>query len=332
MATNLQNLKSLIKRIPGFSKARSYLQALKNKARSFLQALKNSENPFLKRAAPGHFYSPIPDLSYIRKHRETLFTRDRASCPGIELAVEGQVDLVRKLASYYDEMPFPENMQDGFRYYFDNPYFGHGSSIILYSLMRHFRPQNIVEVGSGFSSAAMLDINDRFFGGDIVFTFVEPYPDRLHSLLSEKDTEKHKLCVDIAQFVPLQIYTELKNNDILFIDSSHVAKVGSDVVFLLTEILPILQKGVIIHIHDIYWPFEYPEDWVLSGRAWNEAYLVKAFLQFNGSFEILLFNSYLAIHHQNLMKEYLPRFLPGGGGSLWIRKISYRDRDVMLPV
>jgi len=126
----------------------------------------------------------------------------------------------------------------------------------------------------------------------------------------------------MAQHVPRAIYTELKNNDILFIDSSHVAKVGSDVVFLLTDILPILHRGVIVHIHDIYWPFEYPEDWVLSGRAWNEAYLVKAFLQFNSSFEILLFNSYLTIHHQGIMKQLLPLFMPNGGSSLWIRKTS----------
>jgi predicted O-methyltransferase YrrM len=280
MMMYLPKTKSLIKKIPGLWKAHS-----------LLQALKNSQNPFLKRTVPGHFYSPIPDLNYIQKHRKNLFARDKTSCPGIELAMQDQIGLIRDLAAYYGQMFFSENKQDGVRYYFNNPYFGHGSSIILYSLMRHFRPQKIVEVGSGFSSAAMLDVNDHFFGGSIIFTFVEPYPERLHSLLTESDTERHHICVDIAQHVQLTVFTELKNNDMLFIDSSHVAKIGSDVVFLLTEILPILQKGVIIHIHDIYWPFEYPEDWVLSGIAWNEAYLVKAFLQFNGSFEILLYCS-----------------------------------------
>jgi len=304
----LPKVKSLIQMMPG--------------ARSLLQALKYSKNPFLKSAAPGHFYSPIPDLDYIQKHREKLFAQDKISCPGIELAMQEQTGLIRGLASYYDQMPFSENKRDGDRYYFHNPYFGHGSSIILYSLMRHFHPQKIVEVGSGFSSAAMLDVNDRFFDGTIQFTFVEPYPERLLSLLTERDKARHHICADIAQDVPHTVYTELKSNDILFIDSSHVAKVGSDVVFLLTEILPILPKGVIIHIHDIYWPFEYPEDWVLSGTAWNEAYLVKAFLQFNESFEILLFNSYLTIHHQELMKQCLPLFLPDGGSSLWIRKTS----------
>jgi predicted O-methyltransferase YrrM len=307
----LPTAKSLIKKIPGFSKAYS-----------LLQHLKNYQNPFLKSAPPGHFYSPIPDIYYIKKNRENLFARDKTSCPGIELAVQEQIDLIKELASYYNQMPFSEEEQDGYRYYFNNPYIGHGSSIILYSLMRHFRPQKIVEVGSGFSSAAMLDVNDRFLDSSIQFTFIEPYPERLLSLLNENDRERHHIFADIAQHVPHTTYTELKNNDILFLDSSHVAKVGSDVVFLLTEILPILQRGVIIHIHDIYWPFEYPEDWVLSGKAWNEAYLVKAFLQFNSSFEILLFNSYLAIHHQDLMKKCLPLFLPDGGSSLWIRKTS----------
>jgi predicted O-methyltransferase YrrM len=236
--------------------------------------------------------------------------------------MQEQVGLIKDLMSYYNQMPFSEEKQDGYRYYFNNPFFGHGSSIILYSLMQHFHPQKIVEVGSGFSSAAMLDINDRFFDSSIQFTFIEPYPERLISLLTENDRERHHICVDIAQHVPHTIYTELKNNDILFIDSSHVAKVGSDVVFLLTEILPILKRGVIIHIHDIYWPFEYPEEWVISGRAWNEAYLVKAFLQFNSNFEVLLFNSYLATHHRDLMKQCLPLFLPDGGSSLWIRKTS----------
>jgi predicted O-methyltransferase YrrM len=311
MTTYLHKTKSLIRKMPVLWKASS-----------FVQALENSQNPFLKSSDPGHFYSPIPDLGYIEKHRESLFARDKTSCAGIDLAVQKQTGLVRDLASYYGEMSFPDERQDGARYYFNNPYFGPGSSITLYSLMRHFRPQRIVEVGSGFSSAAMLDVNDRFFDGNIQCTFVEPYPERLFSLLTERDRKRHQVRVDIAQHVPVAVFAELERNDILFIDSSHVAKVGSDVVFLLTEILPILQNGVIIHIHDIYWPFEYPEDWVLSGRAWNEAYLVKAFLQFNNSFEILLFNSYLALHHQKLMGECLPRFLPDGGSSLWLRKTS----------
>jgi predicted O-methyltransferase YrrM len=314
MSAYLRRLKPLLKRMPGFRTAHSSLQGLR--------ALRSSQSPFLKSAPPGHHYSPIPDIRYVRKHRETLFARDRTACPGIDLAEEEQMALVRDFTSYYAQLPFPENKQDGARYYMDNESFGHGSAIILYSMMRHFRPKKIVEVGSGFSSAAMLDVNDRFFDGSIKCTFIEPYPETLLSLLSDKDKENHRVVVDIAQQVPQTTYTDLEANDILLIDSSHVVKVGSDVALLLTEILPVLQKGVIVHIHDIYWPFEYPEEWVLSGRAWNEAYLVKAFLQFNSSFQVLLFNSYLAIHHADLMKECLPLFLPDGGSSLWLRKTA----------
>lgn len=285
-----------------------------------LWSIMNPLNPFLRDAHPGHFYSPIPDIRYIRKQKN-IFLTNTTNCTGIETNQKKQLSLIERFQSYYSQIPFPENEQKGIRYYFKNPYFGHGSSIILYSIIRHFKPKRVVEVGSGFSSAVMLDVNDRFFSGGIKLTFIEPYPDRLYSLMNEKDKTSHEIFIDIVQNVPHSVFSELNDNDLLFIDSSHVAKVGSDVVFLITEILPLLKKGVIIHIHDIYWPFEYPESWVLSGKAWNEAYLVKAFLQFNNYFEILLFNSYLTLHHADHMKKYLPDFIPDGGGSLWIRKI-----------
>jgi hypothetical protein len=114
----------------------------------------------------------------------------------------------------------------------------------------------------------------------------------------------------------------LGNKDILFIESSHVAKIGSDVVYLVTEVIPRLKKGVIIHFHDIFWPFEYPEEWIRDGRAWNENYILKAFLQFNTQFKILLFNAYLALHHSNAMEHYLPLFMQGPGCSLWLEKTS----------
>jgi len=305
--------KRLIKNMPGFRRAYSYLQAHFERSPS---------NPFLKFAPPGHFYSPIPDINYVQKHQIDLFARKESSVPGIDINSEKQIELVKQFASYYSHIPFTEEKQENVRYYFDNPYFCQGSAVILYSIMRHFRPQRIVEVGSGYTSASMLDINDRFFDGKILFSFIEPYPERLFSLLSEKDGQRNQVIVDIVQNCSYKIFTDLKENDILFIDSSHVAKIGSDVVYFLTNILPVLNAGVIIHIHGIYWPFEYPEDWILSGRAWNEAYMLKAFLQFNNSFEILLFNSYLSIHHRELMLQYLPLFLVDSGSCLWIRKTS----------
>ncbi len=293
------------------------------KARSIYHAIKFAQNPFLNYARPGHFYSPIPDMDYIQKNKKRLFNTEADACPGIKLHVKEQLRLAEKFAEYYSGMPFKKQMQDGYRYYFENQHFGYGSAIALYSIMRHFKPKRIIEAGSGFSSAAILDINDRFFNGSIQCTFIEPYPEeRLLLLLNEKDKKNHRIYSDIAQDIPKSIYTELQNNDILFIDSSHVAKIGSDVNFFLTDIIPNLEKGVIIHFHDIFWPFEYPEKWIHMGRAWNEAYMIKAFLQFNNSFEILLFNSYLAIHHQDFIEKHLPLFMENCHSSLWIKKTS----------
>ena len=303
----------LIKKMPGYQRVYSRLQAHFESSPS---------NPYLRAAAPGHFYSPIPDADYIRKHRADLFARSRLTVPGVEINSEKQIGLIEELASYYCQFPFTDEKQDKARYHFHNGYFEAGEAVVLYSIMRHFHPRRIVEVGSGFTSAAMLDINDLFLDGRILFTFIDPYPERLHTLLSVKDRQSSKIIVDLVQNSPDAVFADLDKNDILFLDSSHVAKIGSDVVYLLTEILPTLKAGVLVHIHDIYWPFEYPEDWVLSGRAWNEAYLVKAFLQFNSSFEILVFNSYLSIHYKELVQQYLPILSAHAGSSLWIRKTA----------
>ena len=129
------------------------------------------------------------------------------------------------------------------------------------------------------------------------------------------------IAADVQDVSP-EHFQSLEANDVLFIDSSHVMKVGSDVVYLLSDVLPSLKRGVVVHFHDIFWPFEYPESWLLDGRAWNEAYGLKAFLQFNSSFEIVFFNSYLSVHHRNILERHLPLFLRNPGGSLWLRKTA----------
>src|SRR6185295_14291779 len=118
---------------------------------------------------------------------------------------------------------------------------------------------------------------------------IEPYPDLVKRLLRPDDFDRVQFIRSLVQDVPLKIFDVLEANDILFIDSSHVCKVGSDVYHELFRILPRLRPGVIIHFHDIFWPFEYPEDWLREGRAWNELYLMRAFLQHNEAYEILLF-------------------------------------------
>ncbi len=279
-----------------------------------------SANRFLQFVPPGHFYSPIPDFEFVEQHSATLFDRRTQHVPGIAVDVDAQRALIEIFAKFYDEIPFRAERSHGLRYHFDNSYFSYGDAISLYSMLRCFQPQRVVEVGSGYSSAVMLDTNDRFLSRGIQFSFIDPNPERLQSLLNEQDRADHELIVANVQDVPLDCFQALEANDILFIDSSHVIRIGSDVVHLLSVVLPALKQGVVVHFHDIFWPFEYPEAWIRDGRAWNEAYGLKAFLQFNSNFEILFFNSYLAIHHKEVLERHLPLFLRNPGGSIWLRK------------
>ncbi len=156
----------------------------------------------------------------------------------------------------------------------------------------HFRPKKIIEVGSGFSSAAMLDINEQFFSNAIDLTFVEPYPKTLNKLVRPGD--RYILIDKNIQSVDITLFKTLSENDILFIDTSHIVKTNSDVLFEIFEILPLLNKGVKIHVHDIFYPFEYPKVWVVDDkRNWNEIYLIRAFLMYNADFKIISFNTFL---------------------------------------
>ncbi len=121
--------------------------------------------------------------------------------------------------------------------------------------------------------------------------------------------------------IEISFFEQLHENDILFIDSTHVAKTGSDVNYLIFEILPSLNKGVLIHFHDVFYPFEYPKEWVLSGRSWNEDYMLRSFLIYNDNFKIVLFPHF--IHQQ--YGEYLanmPNCYKNSGGSFWIQKVK----------
>jgi len=153
-------------------------------------------------------------------------------------------------------------------------------------------------------------------------TFVEPYPDRLHSLLTPDDRSVSTILVNRVQDVPLSVFEQLEPQDLVFIDSSHVAKVGSDVAFILLRILPRLKRGVIVHFHDVFYPFSYPASWIREGRAWNESLFLRAFLVGNPQFELVAFNSYIGNSFPEIFRERFPAFLDNTGGSIWIRKVA----------
>jgi Methyltransferase domain len=269
--------------------------------------------------SPGHYYSPIPsasDLERVYGAKQRL-----GAVPEILLREQAQLDLVGDLGSYAADF-VGEGNEDQSRYDFRNEMFNGGDAVVLYAMMRHFRPTRIVEVGSGHSSALMLDVNDRWFSKEIAMTFIEPYPDRLLSILRPADYANATLLTTQVQDVDLALFRQLGRDDFLFIDSSHVSKAGSDVNFLIFDVLPILQPGVIVHIHDIFWPFEYPKEWAHEGRAWNENYVLRAFLAYNTRFEIVLFNNWLAKTQADVSKLRMSGWSPDGTGSLWLRCVG----------
>jgi predicted O-methyltransferase YrrM len=270
---------------------------------------------------PGHYASPIPDLTeaLLELDRE----KDKKYIPGIDLNFTGQLKVLNQIAPLVNSTPFEDNPSNKFRYHFNNSMFQHSDGSVLYGMIKFFKPKRIVEVGSGFSSALMLDINETIEKEKIKLTFIEPYPERLNSILNTVDRKDVTIVEKKIQYIDLKIFEELNENDILFLDTSHIAKAGSDVTFWTFNILPLIKKGVLVHIHDIFWPFNYSEEWIKIEKCYNEAFFIRAFLQFNESFEIFFFNSYLKSAHYELFNSKLPSLTNHhGGGSLWLRRIK----------
>ena len=289
----------------------------------YVKALKQ-ENFNLKRNSywePGHFYSSVISIDDIKKRQSHIWKNIEADgIPGIDLQTNKQIELLNSLAVFYKDLPFDAVGDYKTRYNFKNDYYSYTDGIVLYSMIRHFHPQRIIEIGSGFSSAVMMDTNELFFDNKIHLTFIEPFPERLNTLLTEKDKMQNLIIPSDVQLISLNEFKKLRAGDILFVDSTHVVKTGSDVNYILFEILPVLESGVLIHFHDVFYPFEYPKEWVFKGRNWNEVYFLKAFLMYNKQFEIRLFSHYLHQHHKEVFRE-MPLSYQNIGGNLWIEKI-----------
>jgi hypothetical protein len=177
-------------------------------------------------------------------------------------------------------------------------------------MIRHFLPGRILEVGSGYSTlAARLAKAGRL-------ECIEPFPQPwLHRVAD-------RLIVSPVQDVPLSEFESLEANDILFIDSTHVAKIGSDVVFVFLQVLPRLKAGVVVHVHDIFLPFETPRSWVKDLLIfWNEQYLLGAYLAHNRDWEVLAANHWLGRTQPEAMLRLFPMADPPGGSSFWMRRV-----------
>ena len=269
---------------------------------------------------PGHFSSPIPNIRDILSRKEAVFDQSVRDIPGVDLREQQQINLLQALAEYYVDLPFTPKSIGPRRYYYENDFFSYGDAIILFSMLRHYRPRRVIEIGSGFSSAVMLDTNELFLGDSTDLTFVEPNPDRLLGLLKDNREDECYVIQKRIQDIDLSVVESLDENDFLFVDSSHVLKVGSDVGYIVFHVLPRLKRGVMVHFHDIPWPFEYPREWLRRGIIWNETYFLRSFLQYNNAFQILYFNAYIYQFHREILGQKMPLCLRNPGGSLWLKK------------
>lgn len=270
----------------------------------------------------GHFYSLYPDFKEIRNREELLFSQEK-NIKDIDFNEKEQIETLHKMSLLYDSIPQWEDItapaiSSKLRYRYNNPNLSPGDAVGLHCMLRILAPKRVIEVGSGYTSAVMLDTNEFYLSNQVKLKFIEPYPSLLNSLLRSND-EIELLPIGL-QDVPLSVFEELEEGDILFIDSTHVSKIGSDVNYLFFDILPKIAKGVYIHLHDIFYPFEYPKEWIFSGMIWNELYLLRAFLQNNNDYKILFFQNMMEKRHMDKFLERWPLDTPVSGGSIWLQK------------
>lgn len=270
------------------------------------------------------YLSPIPDTRLLK---DDLWLK-RSKLAGIEIREQGQIKLLEEFAHTYksEYERFPLNPTAiPHQYYVNNGYFGPVDAEILYCMIRHFQPRRIYEVGSGFSTlisaeALLKNEEERPLNAELVA--FEPFP---NDLLKKGFPGLHRLVQMKIEDVPLDTFQELQENDILFLDSSHIVKTGGDVNFEFLEVLPTLKKGVIIHIHDIFLPSEYPKHlFTTARRFYSEQYLLQAFLAFNTSFEVLWAGSFIHLNRPNLLQAAFPAYDPAScwPGSFWIRRVA----------
>jgi hypothetical protein len=260
---------------------------------------------------PVHFYQPIPETQSLP---ETLWNRP-SELVGIDMNDTVQLDLLQnhftKFSGEYNKLPVepPPGQKRPF----------HGiDALVAYCMVRHFQPRLIIEVGSGFSSHLLGQAAAKNKNSALIC--IDPFPGEL---LRNRDNipALQSLIETKVQDVDLEFFSQLQSGDILFIDSSHTVKIGGDVNYLFLEVLPRLNPGVIVHVHDVFFPFEYRRDWVLDEfRFWTEQYLLQAFLTLNSDFEVLLGSYYLSRYHEDQLQAAFPNLGRWIGGSFWMRR------------
>ncbi|MFN3322641.1 MAG: hypothetical protein ACK5AZ_04020 [Bryobacteraceae bacterium] len=297
-------------------------ERLRSRSSQFEQELERERR--LLWARPGSSHSPIvaPDS------REAT-RRCQAWSDGIEAVrlrdlnvrvdQEAMLDLFDRLRRHYPLLPFPEFSTPGRRYYYENPFFSYADAITMFGIVCEFRPRHLIEAGGDFSSLAFMDTIDARFEGAVDAVYFDTRRKGLLAALDPDDPCRTRVHSASVEEMPTELFRALEANDILSLHTTHVGKTGSDVLDCLFRILPALSPGVIVHLHDVFHPFEYPGAWIMEGRSWNELYFLRAFLQHNDRFEILYFNDWIYRKHVGMTGQYMPLCARDTGSSLWLR-------------
>jgi predicted O-methyltransferase YrrM len=273
---------------------------------------------------PGHFFSPVVDPDLVVDYVAQARQQTRADVAGIDFHVEDMVAFWHANRDFIAATPFSDEPDGVNRYCFLGGPYPYGDATTLRAIIGAYRPRRVVEIGSGYSSACMLDAADHAGLTDFSLTCIEPYPTRLKSVLRPQDYRRVTIMEQGVQGADLAIFAALERNDILFIDSTHVLKTGSDVHYELFHVLPVLKPGVLIHFHDCRFPFEYSDKQIFEKNySWNEAYGVRALLMWSNRLRVVFYNSLFALEQRELINQIYPTFLRNPGSSIWMQVQDY---------
>jgi hypothetical protein len=280
---------------------------------------------------PGHESSPVLDLRQLEAAAERLWPEKLPSeLAGIDLRPDEQLEMFSTIARIAKGFDVSDRPTEPWRYHSSNDDYGVGDALTLHGMLRHLRPTRIVAVGGGYAPAMILDTVEHYLGGRVDVTVIERDTEALHSVLRATDHGQVTVITNAVQDVALDVFTALQAGDVLFFDSSRVLKTGSDVAWVYANVLPNLNAGVYVHIHGVFYPFEYPHEWVIEGRAYSELYVVRAFLALNSDFEIVLFNDWLAKLREDRIAAELPAMSRSAATALWLCRTRI-SRPVLAP-
>jgi predicted O-methyltransferase YrrM len=272
----------------------------------------------------GHPSSPIVDPESVRAHVAQARTLRSSDIAGIDFPLDEMAEFWLAHREFIAATPFTEEPDGIHRYCYRGGPYNHGDAVMLRALIGAHRPRRVIEIGSGYTTACMLDSAEEIGLDDLVISSIDIDHRRLKSLLRPGDERRLEIFEQPAQTVPRAAFAQLERHDILFIDSSHALKTGSDVQYLLFDVVPLLRPGVLVHFHDCRFPFEYSDRQIFEKNySWNEAYAVRALLMWSNRLRVIFYSSLFALERRHVPASIFPVFLTNPGSSIWLQVQSY---------